>query len=304
MFKEPRTSELSSFENHIDGVPIGVLLFSCPDKVGVIAALVNFFTDRELNILRYEEITEDGYHFSRCEWALDSRWDNEPDFDKEFTSYAQAFDGTFDVMFMDRKQTLGLFVSKQEHALSEVLTRFEVSHSPMVEVAFIIGNDESVSDIADRHGVPFFYIPTNVSKSGDGLAFEAKQLEIVQRYKPDLLGLACYMQALSANFIQETTCPIINVSHSSLLPYNGDNLYRTAYEKGAKLIAATAHFTTAEVGHGPIIEQDVVSIDSGSSLQDIEGLGRVVEQSVFIEALLKVIKRKAIVFKNRTVIFN
>ena len=280
------------------------LLFSCKDGVGVIAALANFFTERDLNISRYEELTDDGQFFSRCEWQLNDRWGCEAEFSEEFSSVAEAYDGWHEVRFMNRKQTLGLFVSKQAHALIEVLNKVEANFFPAVDVSFIVGNDESMRKVADRHGVPFFYIATNVSEQGAALEYEAQQLEIIQRYQPDFVGLARYMKVLSANFIQRAGCPIINIHHSFLPSFVGGTPYTMAYEKGVKLIGATSHFVTAELDQGPIIEQDVVRVTPGSSIQDMIRMGSDIEQSVFASALQKVLEHKAIVYKNRTIIFN
>ena len=280
------------------------LLFSCRDGVGVIAALANFFTERELNISRYEEFTDDGQFFTRCEWQLNDRWAFEADFSKEFSSVAGAYDAWYEVKFMNRRQTLGLFVSKQPHALIEVLNKVEANFFPAVEVSFIVGNDESMRKIADRHGVPFFYIPTTISEQGDALEYEAQQLEIIHRYQPDFVGLARYMKVLSAHFIQQAGCPIINIHHSFLPSFVGGTPYTMAYERGVKLIGATSHFVTAELDQGPIIEQDVVRVKPGSSTKDMIRMGSDVEQSVFANALQKVLEHKAIVYKNRTIIFN
>lgn len=315
MSNDSKTSNLSKTDNFITRpnaeqlqVPGGTqkasLLFSCRDGVGVIAALANFFSERGLNISRYEEITDDGQFFSRCEWHLNERWETEADFNAEFSSVAEAYDAWHEVQFMNRKQTLGLFVSKQAHALIEVLNKVEANFFPAIEISFIVGNDDAMRKIADRHGVPFFFIPTNANEQGDALAYEAQQLEIIHRYQPDFVGLARYMKVLSAHFIQQAGCPVINIHHSFLPSFVGAKPYQMAYDRGVKLIGATSHFVTAELDQGPIIEQDVQRVKPGSSVQDMIRMGRDIEQSVFAEALLKVLEHKAIVYKNRTIIFN
>jgi len=285
-------------------LPTGSLLFSCRDGVGVIATLANFFSERGLNISRYEEITDDGQFFSRCEWRLNDRWESESDFNEEFFDVAGVYDAWHEVRFMNRTQTIGLFVSKQAHALIEVLNKVEAKFFPSIEVSFIVGNEDSMRKVADRHGVPFFFIPTNAQEQRDALAYEAQQLEIIHRYEPDFIGLARYMKVLSANFIQQAGCPIINIHHSFLPSFVGARPYQMAYERGVKLIGATSHFVTAELDQGPIIEQDVQRVKPGASVQSMIRMGRDIEQSVFVEALLKVLEHKAIVYKNRTIIFS
>jgi len=245
------------------------LLFNSPDEVGIIAALSNFFSERDLNISRYAEYTDDGQFFSRLEWSLNDRWEDENEFSSEFAGVADKYNASFDVRFMDRVQSVGLFVSKQAHALIEMLNKYEANYFPNMEISFIVGNDESMRRIADRHGMPFFYI-----------------------------------QVLSENFIESANCPIINIHHSFLPSFVGAKPYQMAYERGVKLIGATSHFVTPELDQGPIIEQNVGRVAPGACVQDMIKMGRDIEQKVFAQAMLKVLEHKAIIYKNRTIIFN
>jgi formyltetrahydrofolate deformylase len=279
---------------------IATLLFSCPDQVGIIASLANYFSERRLNISRYAEYTDDGYFFSRLEWPLNDRWEDEVAFATEFAELAERYGANFEVRFMNRRQSIGLFVSAQPHALIEMLNKYEANFFPNIEIPFIVGNDQSMQKIADRHGVPFFFIDTNA----DLLEYESKQLQIVHRYKPDYIGLARYMKVLSAHFIGQAGCPIINIHHSFLPSFVGAKPYKMAYDRGVKLIGATSHFVTAELDQGPIIEQDVARVNPGASVDDMVRMGRDIEQKVFARAILKVLEHKAIVYKNRTIIFD
>lgn len=280
--------------------PIAALLFNCPDQVGIIASLAEFFSQRDLSISKYEEYTDDGQFFSRLEWPITDRWASEADFADEFEQLADRYQASFEARFFNRKQTLGLFVSRQPHALIEILNKHEAHYFPDMEISFIVGNDADMQKYADRHATPFFYIPTDT----DALAYEQKQLEIVHRYSPDYVGLARYMKVLSANFLQQVGCPVINIHHSFLPSFVGAKPYQMAYNRGVKLIGATSHFVTAELDQGPIIEQDVARVGVAASVQDMIKMGRDIEQQVFARALLKVLEHKAIVFKNRTIIFN
>lgn len=276
------------------------LLLSCPDQVGIISSLANFFSDRGLNIARYAEYTDDGHFFSRLEWPLNDRWQDQDEFSTEFSELATKYDANFRVQFLNLKQTVGLFVSKQAHALIEILNKNEAGYFPNMEISFIIGNDQDLRKIADRHGVPFFFVDT----SGDALAYEKKQLEIVQRYKPDYLGLARYMKVLSANFLSKISCPVVNIHHSFLPSFVGAEPYRMAYERGVKLIGATSHYVTADLDQGPIIEQDVRRVEVAASVQELVKMGRDIEQQVFARGMLKVLEHKTIIYKNRTIVFD
>lgn len=276
------------------------LLFSCVDQVGIISALANFFSERGLNISRYAEYTDNGQFFSRLEWPLNERWEDEDAFADEFSALARHYQAVFESRFNIRQQSIGLFASKQPHALIEMLNKVEANFFPQAGISFIVGNDESISKLADRHGVPFFFIPTD----GDALEYEKKQLEIIHRYQPDYVGLARYMKVLSANFIEQAGCPIINIHHSFLPSFVGAKPYQMAYDRGVKLIGATSHFVTADLDQGPIIEQDVARVKPGASVQNMIKMGRDIEQKVFATAMLKVLEHKAIIYKNRTIIFD
>lgn len=285
-----------------DGMPcLASMLFSCPDQVGIIAELANFFSTRGLNISRYAEYTDGGLFFSRLEWLLGSRWEAEKDFAEEFEPLASQYKATFDVRFMHRTQSIGLFVSKQSHALIEILNKFEANYFPKMEISFIVGNHEPMQKIADRHGVPFFFIETDGVDVSD---YERHQLNIIQRYKPDYIGLARYMKVLSASFIEQVACPIINIHHSFLPSFVGAKPYQMAYERGVKLIGATSHFVTPELDQGPIIEQDVQRVKAGDSAQEMIKMGRDIEQRVFAQAMLKVLEHKVMVYQNRTIVFD
>ncbi len=279
---------------------VASLLFCCPDQVGLIASLANYFAERDLSISRYAEYTDDGQFFSRFEWQLNDRWEDEASFSEEFAELADTHAALYDVRFMNRRQSIGLFVSKQSHALIEILNKAEANYFPKVDVRFIVGNDQGMQGVADRHGVPFFYTSTE----GDAQKYEKKQLEIIQRYKPDYIGLARYMKVLSADFIEKAGCQIVNIHHSFLPSFVGARPYQMAYERGVKLIGATSHFVTAELDQGPIIEQDVARVLAGASVQDMIKMGRDIEQRVFARAMLKVLEHKAFVYKNRTIVFD
>ncbi len=290
--------------DHTLGLPtdaaVGSILFCCPDKSGLIAALAKFFAVRGLNISRFTEFTDNHQFVSRFEWVLDARWESETEFCGDFDVLANGFGADYQVLFHNRQQTIGLFASTQTHVLIELLNKQEANHFPNTEIAFIVGSDQSIRTLADRHGVPFFYVET----SGDPLDYEARQLEIVHRYKPDVLGLASYANVLSARFVDRVGGPIINIGCSFLPSLAGADPYQIAYNQGLKLIGATARFVTAAVDQGPIIEQDVVRVKTAASVHDMIELGRAIEQKVFTRAMLTVLEHKALVYENRTIVFD
>jgi formyltetrahydrofolate deformylase len=279
---------------------VASLLFSAADDLGIVASIAGFFAQRNLNISRFAEYTDAGHFFSRLEWSMDDRWDNEADFVADFNVVAEKYKATFSVRFMGRKQTLGIFASSQSHTLIDILTRVETNYFPDLEISFIIGNLEPMRKIADHHGVPFFYSDT----TADALQYEKKQFEIIQRYTPDYIGLAGYRKVLSANFVAKISCPVINIKHSFLPSIKGADPFELAYERGVKLIGATSQYVTAELDHGPIIEQDVRRVSPGASAQDMIKIGHEIEHKVFARALLKALEHKIIIYKNRSIVFD
>lgn len=275
------------------------LLFSCPDKAGIIAHIVSFFTLRGLSISRFEEYTDAGRFFSRLEWQLEDEDANLDEFIESFQAVSEGLDATFHFHFFNQKQKLGLFVSHEPHALIEVLNKHEAGDHPNTEISFVIGNRESVRHIVERHDIPFHFVKT----WKDPAKHEPQQLELIRKYQPDLIGLARYMKVVTADFIDSVNCPIVNIHHSFLPSFVGAKPYEMAYERGVKLLGATSHYVTPELDQGPIIEQGVIRVQPGQSIDDMKKAGRDIEKQVFATALSKALHRKTITYSNRTIVF-
>ncbi len=275
-----------------------LLLSSCY-KPGIVAGISQFFKERDLNILTFEQHSDEGRFFTRVEWEDDGRWKNQEDFRSEFQSCAVDVCAEFSVHFFSAKQTLGLFVSKEPHALVEFLARWEMGEYANTEVSFIVSNTEDSKVFADRYAIPFFYVPTKKGSTDH----EAEQLQIIQKFNPDFIGLARYMKVLTKDFIDRADCRIINIHHSFLPAFVGAKPYEMAHEKGVKLIGATSHFVIPELDQGPIIEQDVTRVKAGDSIPKLKQRGRDTEKRVFANALSKVLEHKVIIYKGRTMVF-
>jgi formyltetrahydrofolate deformylase len=271
--------------------------FHCPDRPGIVAELSAFLAEHRCNILALEQHVEQDRFFIRIEWEDNGAWQDSDAFAADFSALPVSVGGELDIHFFNRPQSLGLFVSREPHALLEVLNKIELGDLVDAQVSFIIGNVDH-SAIAARVGVPFYFVPTK-----DNPDFEAQQLEIIAKHNPDFIGLARYMKILSAEFIDRAACPIINIHHSFLPSFVGAKPYEMAYERGVKLMGATSHFVIPELDQGPIIEQDVSRIRSGYSVEKLKQIGRDTEKKVFAQALKKVLEHKTVVFSGRTVVF-
>ena len=271
--------------------------FHCPDRPGIVAELSAFLAEHRCNILALEQHVEQDRFFIRIEWEDNGAWQDSDAFAADFSALPVSVGGELDIHFFNRPQSLGLFVSREPHALLEVLNKIELGDLVDAQVSFIIGNVDH-SAIAARVGVPFYFVPTK-----DNPDFEAQQLEIIAKHNPDFIGLARYMKILSEEFIDRAACPIINIHHSFLPSFVGAKPYEMAYERGVKLMGATSHFVIPELDQGPIIEQDVSRIRSGYSVEKLKQIGRDTEKNVFAQALKKVLEHKTVVFSGRTVVF-
>lgn len=275
------------------------LLLSCEDKPGIIANISTFLKERNLNIVALEQHSKSEHFFIRVEWEDVGNWENNETFAKDFKTVSQSLNAKFRSHFFSKKQTLGLFVSKEPHALLEILAKYELNEFSNLEISFLVSNYAESEIFAKRYNIPFFYIPTPTGSE----EHEKSQIEIIQKFKPNFVGLARYMKILSKEFIDSTNCPIVNIHHSFLPSFVGAKPYEMAYEKGVKLMGATSHFVIPELDQGPIIEQDVTRIKAGYSVEDLKRIGRDTEKKVFAKAFKKVLEHKVIVYEGRTIVF-
>jgi formyltetrahydrofolate deformylase len=169
-----------------------------------------------------------------------------------------------------------------------------------VEIPLILSNHKDLKSIADTFIIPFYHIPVN---SENKKIAEEQQLELLSAHKVDFIVLARYMQILSDKFISKYENSIINIHHSFLPAFPGAKPYHSAYERGVKITGATSHYVTADLDEGPIIEQDVVHVDHAHSIEDLIVKGRDLEKVVLARAVKKHLKRKILVYNNRTVVF-
>ena len=277
------------------------LLFRCNDQVGIIAELVMFFRDSNVSICRFEEFTDSKYFFARLEWRGDHPWSTTDAFEEAFKAVADTFEGAnFRAHFFEKPQKLGFFSSKEPHTLIEAINKCEAGDYPNTEISFLVSNSPSLEKYAQRHDIPFYYVKT----FKDPAKHEPVQLEIIQRYSPDVIGLARYMKILTKDFIDQAGCRIVNIHHSFLPSFVGARPYEMAYERGVKLIGATSHFVIPALDQGPIIEQDVVRVEPGDSVDHMKRAGRDVEKKVFANALGKTLQHKTITYDNKTIVFN
>jgi len=278
------------------------LLITCPDQPGIVAAVTNFLYSHNANVTSLDQhstAAEGGVFFMRMEFQtpyLDLTRDAlEEAFDKVV---AQRFNMDWRVSYASEPKRMAILVSAQEHCLMELLWRWSRGDLPC-EVAMVISNHKVCKEQVEMFGVPFHHV--EVTKENKAEA-EERMLELLEG-QVDCLVLARYMQILSDSFVSRYPEAIINIHHSFLPAFAGADPYRQAYEKGVKRIGATAHYVTAELDAGPIIEQDLARVNHRHSVEDLKDLGRDLERQVLARAVRWHLEDRIIPYANKTVVF-
>ncbi|HEU4740623.1 MAG TPA: formyltetrahydrofolate deformylase [Meiothermus sp.] len=279
------------------------LLITCPDRPGIVAAVSAFLFNHGANITDLQQHSTDpegGTFFMRLEFQTPHLDVSRGVLERAFAeAVAERFEMEWRFAYAEEPKTMALLVSRYDHALLEVLWRWSRGELP-AEVSRVISNHPDLEPAVRTFGLPYYHVP--VSKENKAEA-EASILELLEG-QADLVVLARYMQILSADFVSRFPRRIINIHHSFLPAFVGASPYRQAYERGVKLIGATAHYVTDELDQGPIIEQDVVRVSHRHSVEDLVELGRDLERQVLARAVRWHLEDRIIVHGNKTVVFS
>ena len=278
------------------------LLITCPDRPGIVAAVTTFLYQRGANITELDQHSTDpsgGKFFMRLEFQTPDLKLSHAALREAFASeVAQRFQMDWRIAFAADKPRLGLLVSRHDHALLELLWRWQRGEL-RAEIPLVISNHPDLKAAVAAFGVRFEHVPfTSDTQAGA----EARMLALLRDHT-DCLVLARYMRVLSADFLQHWPQAIINIHHSFLPAFVGADPYQQASERGVKIIGATAHYVTAELDQGPIIEQDVVRVSHRHEVDDLKALGRDLERQVLARAVRWHIEDRIIVDGNKTVVF-
>jgi formyltetrahydrofolate deformylase len=278
------------------------LLINCPDHRGVIAAVSSFIALHNGNILSADQHVTDarnGTFFMRMEIESQGFGLGRDEFDSAFAPLARQHGMKWRVSFTDRPKRMAIMVSKQGHCLIDMLWRWEAGELD-AEIPLVISNHADLGPKLEAHRIPYFHLPVNQESKAEQ---EAKVEAILREHEIDLVVLARYMQILSPQFLASYGQPIINIHHSFLPAFVGASPYHQAYARGVKIIGATAHYVTADLDAGPIIDQDVAHISHRDSVNDMVRIGREVERRVLAQAVRWHLQDRVLVDGNRTVVF-
>jgi formyltetrahydrofolate deformylase len=280
--------------------PTATLLISCPDQRGLVAKIANFIYANGGNIIHADQHTDfaAGLFLTRIEWQLEGFNLPREIIGAAFNAIAQPLGAKWELHFSDTIPRIAVWVSRQDHCLYDLIWR-QRAKEIAAEIPLVISNHPHLKAVADQFGIDFYHIPISKDNKAEQ---EAKQLELLQQYKIDLVVLAKYMQIVSADFINKFP-QIINIHHSFLPAFVGANPYHRAFERGVKVIGATAHYATPELDAGPIIEQDVVRVSHRDEVEDLIRKGKDLERVVLARAVRSHLQNRVLVYGNRTVVF-
>ncbi|MEH2127261.1 formyltetrahydrofolate deformylase [Nostoc sp.] len=280
--------------------PTATLLISCPDQRGLVAKFANFIYSNGGNIIHADQHTDFAAELflTRIEWQLEGFNLPREFIAPAFNAIAQPLGAKWELRFSDTVPRIAIWVSRQDHCLFDLIWRQRAKEF-IAEIPLIISNHSNLKVVAEQFNIDFQHIPITKDNKSEQ---EAQQLELLRQYKINLVVLAKYMQIVSADFISQFP-QIINIHHSFLPAFIGANPYHRAFERGVKIIGATAHYATADLDAGPIIEQDVVRVSHRDEVDDLVRKGKDLERIVLARAVRSHLQNRVLVYGNRTVVF-
>lgn len=276
-------------------------LIQCPDQKGLVAKITSFFYQKDFNILscqQYVNALENTY-FMRIRLKTEATTISKLNLEEDFLKLATPLAFKWSVNYGDEVKNVAIMVSHTSHNLYDLLERSKEG-GLNCNVKLVISNHNKLKYVADMFGIPFYHLP--ISKETK-LQQESQVRELLEAHNIDLIIMARYMQVLSSGFINDYKERIINIHHSSLPAFQGANPYERAYQRGVKLIGATAHYATEDLDKGPIIDQDVKHVNHESTTKTLKRIGADTEKLVLARAVKYHLNNQIIVSGNRAIVF-
>ena len=279
-----------------------VLLLSCSDQKGLVAAVSDLLYQNQGNIIHADRHTdqEEGVFLQRVEWELEGFALPREEIEAAFQPIAERFEMTWSLSFSDAVPRIAVFVSKLPHCLYDLLARWRMGEF-QADIRLIVSNHDDLASIAEDFGVEYRAF---AFKEETKQAAERQIMELLDEQEIDLVVLARYMQILSSDFVDRYRHQIINIHHSFLPAFAGARPYHQAHERGVKIIGATAHYVTPELDGGPIIAQEVAQTSHRDAVPDLVRKGRDLEKVVLARAVDLHLRQRIVVYGNKTVVFD
>jgi formyltetrahydrofolate deformylase len=282
-----------------------VLLLSCPDQPGIVAATSQAIAEQGGNIVHAEQYVERSagdtptVFFQRIEFDLDANT-NHPAFQSAFAPTAERFGMTVDLRDRSVPVPTAIMASKQPHCLYDLLIRWRSGELPM-DLRVVVSNHPDHRDICEHMGVPYVHLPVTKETKPQQ---EQQVLDALGEHGVELVVMARYMQILSDDFVSHHPMRIINIHHSFLPAFIGANPYRQAHERGVKLIGATGHYATADLDEGPIIAQETAHVTHRENVAELTARGRDIETVVLARAVRAHLEHKVAVHGHKTIVYS
>ena len=278
------------------------LLVCCPDRKGLVAALAQVLYGHGANILDADQHTDPvaGQFFQRIKFDMSELHTDRRSLETAVAEVAERFSMSWRLSDRLHRYKTAIFVSKYDHCLYDLLLR-QKSGELATDIPLVISNHPDLEPVARQFDIPFHHLPIIKDTKAEQ---EAAALALLAQADVELVVLARYMQILTDDFLKAFTGHVINIHHSFLPAFMGSKPYHRAFQRGVKLIGATAHYATAELDEGPIIEQDVVRCSHRDSVEDLVRKGRDLEKVVLARAVRWHLDDRVLVYDNKTVVFS
>ncbi|KUM81397.1 formyltetrahydrofolate deformylase [Streptomyces griseorubiginosus] len=276
-----------------------ILTLRCPDQPGIVHALAAGVAEAEGNILESAQFSDPSTGIFTIRVSLESPAADTGKLRDELALRLARFDPVLTVRPEEQRRRVLLMVSKFDHCLVDLLYRWDLGELP-VDIPLIVSNHPDLEPVAKRSGIPFVHLPVTRDTKPEA---EAELLRLVADHQVDFVVLARYMQVLSDELCRRLSGRVINIHHSFLPGFKGAKPYHQAHDRGVKLIGATAHFVTADLDEGPIIEQDVVRVGHRHTAPELVAIGRDVERIVLARAVRLHAEDRVVLTGSRTVVF-
>jgi formyltetrahydrofolate deformylase len=279
---------------------IGRLVVSCPDRPGIVAVLSGLMAELGANITDSQQYSSDptgGTFTLRLEFLLAGLPARRAELEGRLGALAREWQMAWRLTEASHRPTVAVFVSKTDHVLQELIYRVRAGDL-RADIVAVLSNHADLEPVARAAGIPFHHLPVTPETKAEA---EAAALDLIGDV--DLVVLARYMQIVSPEFCAQFPERLINIHHSFLPAFVGANPYQAAHDRGVKLIGATAHYVTAELDAGPIIEQEVARVDHRATVEDMRRVGRYVERQVLAQAVTWHVEDRVIVDGEKTIVF-
>lgn len=296
---ETQTSVADRSSKDRSARPDFILTFSCPDRIGIVHAVSGFLATRGCNIRDSAQFSDRNVEKFFMRVSFDAQETSLTYLQSEFSEIGISFGMTWEFHDCKSRPRVLIMVSKAGHCLNDLLFRHASGTLP-IEIPLVVSNHQDLYRLAASYDIPFLHMPVT---TGTKPAQEAKLLELMELKRIDVIVLARYMQVLSDNLCQKISGRIINIHHSFLPSFKGARPYHQAHSRGVKLIGATAHYVTADLDEGPIIEQDVLRVDHSLTPDDLSAIGKDDEATVLARAVKLHAENRILMNGDRTVIF-